>query len=619
MIWLLLGEMVAAPLGRAEEPLRIESVQVYPTPTGSRIVIQASQPMAVLAYTLQDPDRLIVDPIETALQTTISPSHMIAGGVLTGWQIVVRDGAVDYLVFPAVLPVRATVYQADRLVTVEVTAALPESRAPTPPSTLAAPPPRLLAVRPPPVLLPPPVAGQRAVVPPPSAGAAGPTVVAVAPPAPPGPLHPTAAIEQALAVYEPARIALEEAEVAMLKVKEARRNLFPGASVRGSYSRGTATGAAFRETQIGLQVEHPLYDAGRLRDAYRQSMVNLQVTQKRYEKVRADFAFEVAQAYFELMAARRGAALRDRLLQEIRPLADVTTRRYDAGLLTRMEFLNVQSQVSQAQFQSAGAQNDVVIAELKFRHRMRWDETTAIPLPGEFPEAIPRAQLPEALTVAATSRPDIQINALLVQFQKYEEQLAKKKGAWKLDLTGFAGQSAGAFETESLNLKNDYSLALKVSKPWGGNASAMTFTKVRTSPRVGQTTRTESSSVQGEIGLLNALAGKTEVQQATVGRLKAEEDLAETRQLMEQEVHEAYYAYQKARLTLEHARQKGAFRREQVKILRAQAELNEALPSQVFEAMLQGSDDEVSQVQAQATYHVALARLNKAIGVTSYY
>ncbi len=434
-----------------------------------------------------------------------------------------------------------------------------------------------------------------------------------------GPMTLPQAVETGLAVYEPARISLEESELAMMKVREARRNLFPGASLRGTYTTGTASEVAFRETQAGLQVEHPLYDSGRLRDSYKQSLVNLQVSQKRYEKIRADFSFEIAQAYFDLIAARQAVAFREWLLGEAQQIFEKTQQRFKAGFVTPLELLNVQSQLSQATFQLGGARNDVAVAELKFRHRMNLDAALELEIPIQFPVSEATVALDDALRIATTTRPDVQINTLLVEFHKYEERLAKKKESWKLDLTGFVGASGGAFESESLTLDRDYSVALKASRPWGGSASSITATKVETSPRLGQTSRTGSNSLQGEFGILNALAAKSEIEQASIGRLKAQNDLAETRHVLEQEVHEAYYAFEKAQLTLEHARQREAFRAEQVKILKAQAELNEALPSQVLEALLQLSDDQVSQVQAKASYHIALARLSKAIGVTGYY
>ncbi len=540
--------------------------------------------MAVLTYTLTNPDRLIVDPVEPAIITTVSSKKALAAsGLVTGWETVTSRAGVDYLIFPVAIPVQATVYQSDRLVTIEVTPVIPATDAPAAasqaPTTLA------------------PESGSLADQ----------------------PLTVSQALTQSLAVYEPARIALEESEVAMLKVKEARRNLFPGASLRGTMTRGTASAAQFREAQAGLQIEHPLYDTGRLRDTYRQSLVNLQITQKRYEKVRADFAFDVAQAYYELLAAHQSIPFRERLLAETERVVETARQRFEAGLVTKMEWLNVQSQLAQARFQLQGARNDVAISELKFRHRMNWVAPLPVTLPTDFPEEQPQVELPEALRVARINRPDVQINTLLVEFHKYEERLAEEKNGWKLDLTGFLGTSAGAFRTEPLTFNRDYSVALKVSKPWGPNTSSVTLSKVETSPRVGQTTRTSSDSIQGELGIFNGLSAATELKQATVGRLKAQEDLAETQRTLEQEVTEAYYAYQKAILTLEHAQQREQYRLEQVKILRAQAELNEVLPSQILEAELQLSDDQVSQLQARATYHTALARLNKAIGVTSYY
>jgi len=590
MIWLLLGECLLPTLGIAEDSIAIESVQVYPSPTGSRIVLQTSAPMAVLTYTLTNPDRLIVDPIESSVVTTVSSKRTLStSGIVIGWELVTSQAGVDYLVFPVALPVQATVYQADRIVTIEVTPVTPMVDAPTVASEV----PSALSPEAASLASPPTTADQ--------------------------PLTVSQALAQSLAVYEPARIALEESEVAMLKVKEARRNLFPGASLRGTMTNGVASGAQFREAQAGLQIEHPLYDTGRLRDTYRQALVNLQITQKRYEKVRADFAFDVAQAYYELLAAHQSVVFRERLLAETERIAETARQRFEAGLVTKMEWLNIQSQRAQARFQLQGARNDVAISELKFRHRMNWSAPLPVTLPRDFPEEQPQVELPEALRVARTNRPDVQINTLLVEFHKYEERLAQEKTGWKLDLTGFLGTSAGAFQTEPLTFNNDYSIALKVSKPWGPNTSSVTVSKVATSPRVGQTTRTSSDSLQGEIGLLNGLSGATEIKQATVGRLKAQEDLAETQRTLEQEVTEAYYAYQKAILTLEHAQQREQYRLEQVKILRAQAELNEVLPSQILEVELQLSDDQVSQIQARASYHTALARLNKAIGVTSYY
>ena len=85
------------------------------------------------------------------------------------------------------------------------------------------------------------------------------------------------------------------------------------------------------------------------------------------------------------------------------------------------------------------------------------------------------------------------------------------------------------------------------------------------------------------------------------------------------EVQEAHISYEKARLQLGYAQQKIAFREEQVKILKAQASVNEALPSQVLEAVMRLTEEKVGQAQALTNYYVALAKLNKAVGLSGRY
>ena len=70
---------------------------------------------------------------------------------------------------------------------------------------------------------------------------------------------------------------------------------------------------------------------------------------------------------------------------------------------------------------------------------------------------------------------------------------------------------------------------------------------------------------------------------------------------------------------MEYAQQKIAFREEQVKILKAQASVNEALPSQVLEAVIRLSEEKAARAQVLTNHYVALAKLNKAVGLADHY
>ena len=55
------------------------------------------------------------------------------------------------------------------------------------------------------------------------------------------------------------------------------------------------------------------------------------------------------------------------------------------------------------------------------------------------------------IRLLAGERPLGEINRLLVEFHEFEERIQKAKGKLQVDLSGFLGTSAAAFETESLD------------------------------------------------------------------------------------------------------------------------------------------------------------------------
>jgi len=606
LIFLISVHVLSWPVWAGSKEITIESVQVYPTPEGATIEIRSDKPFSFVTYTLTDPDRLVIDPVEENMISSLPEQVPLGGRFVRGWKF---GSGFDYISFELAEPAEHLIQSVDGKLSVRVR------------------PKRMAAVGPEPFQM------EGAVLPPveePGISSAPPVVnwSLKLDPAP-NPDFPAGgniwslekSLEFGLARHRPVQIAEEEAKLAYMKVKEARRALYPAVTVRSSWTDGTASKVNFREISRGVQIDQPLYYSGRLSDTYRQSLVNLQIAEKRGNKVKSDFVLEIAQAYFQIVGAQAALESQSQLIKQAGEISDQTKARFDKGLLTRLEMLNVEAQMNQIQFQKATAENDATLARLKFLQRMKLDPKAMVDVPAQFQEYTPGSpfDMEEALQLAVQYRPDIQINNLLVQFNEYEVQIAKDKGNLKVDLTGFLGASGSAFETEKLSLARDYSVGIKASKNWGPHGTSFSATKTKTSPQLGQTTRTASTVYSGEIGILNQLGALSEIQQAVVALEKAQQDLDETKASVFQEVEEAYISYSKARLQLEYAKQKIAFRQEQLKIFQAQASLNEALPSQVLEAIIHLTDEQVSETQALTNYYVALARLNKAVGLPGHY
>ena len=587
------------PAFSTPEKIVLKSIQILPTLEGVAVEVQSNEPFDFITYTLTDPDRLILDPVEPVVESSLPEPSPLSGGLVTSWSVFKPPGAgssneVDYISFELAKPAEHLVeLNAGKL----VLQVRPKER-PYPGLSIAA---ADLTDAGPPDLPDSPEPSDSA-----------------------GPAPELWSLETALNFglnrHRPVQIAREEMELAQMKLREAHRALYPAATLKTSWTTGTASNIGFREASHGLQLEHPLFYSGRLIETYKQALVNLQVAEKRQAKVKADFSLEAAQAYFQLIGAKTTLAAQEGLAIEAQEHSRRAQARFDKGLLNRLELLNIQAQVNQAKFQQTVAQSDVSLARIKFLQRMNLGPQAQVEVASQFPPYVPlEIDLKEAQDLAVQFRPDVQVNRLLVEFHEYEERIAKTKGKLKVDLSGFIGSSGSAFETEPLSLGTDYFVGIKATEALGTHGATASITKTHTSPRLGQTTRTDSTVYSAEVGLVNQLQGLSEVQQAHIGLTKAINDLEEAKASIFQEVQEAYVSYAKAKLQSEYAKQKINFRQEQVKILQAQASLNEALPSQVLEAVMKLTEERVGEAQALANYYVALAKLNKAIGLPNHY
>lgn len=585
----------------------LESIRVSPVPDGDTVEIRSDRPFPFVTYTLTNPDRLVIDPVERGIRTSLAQTGRLDGQVVRSWRIFPQGpgtpaGSVDYVELLLAEPAQHRLESVSELLRVQVRpkrAGLPQEQ--LLPGTGQEPP--LLSDLPGPAAPPPP-----------------PSERLIPDEAPSGVWSLARSLEFGLSRHRPVRVARQEVELAQMKVKEARRALYPTATLKFSWTEGTASEVDFTEYTTGMQLEQPLYHSGRLIETFRQSLVNLQVAEKKQTKVKSDYSLELAQEYYQFIGAKVGRAAQGNLVVQTEDFLKRVQTRFAEGLLTRLEVLNVEAQVNQARFQKATAENDEILARIKFLARLALGPEAVVEVPGAFeaPSIVP-VDLEEALRLAAQYRPDIQVNSLLVKFHEYEERIAKAKGKWKVDFSSFAGSSAAAFETEPLDAGEDYFLGLKATRNWGANSTSASVNQTKTSPRLGQTTRTDSLVYSAEMGILDQLQQLTEVKQAQVNLEKARRDLEDVKNSVFQEVQEATIGYNKARLQLEYADQRIAFREEQVKILEAQASLNEALPSQVLEAIMKLTEERVGKAQALSSYYVALAKLNKAIGLPGHY
>jgi outer membrane protein TolC len=433
------------------------------------------------------------------------------------------------------------------------------------------------------------------------------------------------AIEIGVRHYGALRVAGEERSVARARVLESKRAFLPTASVTLTNVEGDVLGVDFEERSYGVELEQPLYTSGVLTNTLRQSRRNLKLANQRYDQVRQEFIFRVSEAYYDLAQAQMNFLVQKELEEEAKDLLSRAQARYDRGLSRRLEILDVQTQINDIAFQIAQAHRDLAISQFKFKELIGGENALFYTVEDEvvFPKELYFEPLEinfdEVLELSSSHHPDILVGEIQVEVAHLEEKIAKGKGGMRVDLTGFVGQAGSNFETEELDMSSEKNIGLRVTRIFGGSTIASALTDDESAPRLGETTRTASTTRSVEFNLWDALKGTGDAKEARVAHHRAQEELKDVEFEVSVETQEAFYGYQEAVIQVRNTVEKVSFQEEAVKITESDASLNTSLTSDVLEAKIKLADERSLYVQALANYSLSIAKLNKAIGVADHF
>ncbi|MCM8779269.1 MAG: TolC family protein [Candidatus Omnitrophica bacterium] len=428
-------------------------------------------------------------------------------------------------------------------------------------------------------------------------------------------------VDIALANYKPLHIAHEQVELAQVRVREARRMLFPITIVKASQTKGDTSvrEVGFRERSFGIQIEQPITQGGELRYKLQQALVNLDIAQREYERIKADYILEVKRAYYNLLIYIMNTNIYEEIFKEAEEFLQMAQKHYENKLITQLEFLNVQSLYSQIKYQLVAAQKDRTLAELTFKQVLNLEPSVPIEFESWLKFEKLDLNLNRCKEIAFKKRPELSINELIVRFNELGQKVADSKEKMKLSLSGFLGRSGSAYETEPLNLKTDWFLGIKLSKAFGGNTLNTTLTKEETVPKLSLSQeKTGAMSAAAEFSLLDGLPRLSEKKSANVEYLRAVNELWEVQKTIESEVVSSFNEYQKALYQLDNVLERIQFQKKRVEVTEARWKLNEAGISDVLEAKIALASEKAYYNNLLANYYGALSALTKACGLYKY-
>ncbi|MCK5218953.1 TolC family protein [bacterium] len=423
--------------------------------------------------------------------------------------------------------------------------------------------------------------------------------------------------------YAPLRLAREEIEVMHAKAAEAARNLWPNFSAKGEYTKGAEIEElgtpGFEEKSYGLQLSHTLFKGGGIWAAYQQADANLLISRFKYQKVRQDMIYRVTEAYWNL--ARTQADLSDcqRGREALKQYDRMAKKLYRNGVIDKRQLLATESQLNQSEYQYESARIEC--------EKFLWEWTAALGLDNppdrRPPQSVPfqklEIKLNECLPTALAGHPEILMQEAALQASGYELKVRNSADWPKLELNGFYGRSGGAYQSETLELNEDYNITVKLTQTLAWNTLEISGFDQKTSPKLGQSTRTEARTATAALGFMDGYKAAAEKREAGLNRREAEFKLKQAQESVAAGVREAFYNYRKALIQIKNAELDLDLSRKGLAINKINLRDSRATIDDVAKSRNELANAGIALREAKVFYLISRAALDRAIGKPGKY
>ncbi len=380
-------------------------------------------------------------------------------------------------------------------------------------------------------------------------------------------------------------------------IAQTRAILYPKAQVTGQYkavqdsSIDSPAGATFAfGTDQGwfaqIQVVQSLYEGGRMKSAYRSAKLTREQALLQYQTIVADTLLSVRVTYYDILLAAQQITVRDASVKLLQKELDDQQRRYDAGTVPRFNVLRAEVAVANARPELSRARNAYRIAKNNFVNLLGYNvsRTVAENVPVELTDKLNTAPYPVDLSAALEQAMEnrTELGALRAAERLRNEDVITARAGYLPSFQAFAGygDKSSAFENDLTAERHGWFVGAQVT--WN---------------------------------IFDGMLTKGKVVEAKAALTKSQTELEDTSRQVELEVRTAYSDFLEAREVLEAQEKNQEQAEEALRLATARADAGTATQLDVLNAETALTEARTTQSLAIRNYDVAVARLERAIGI----
>lgn len=341
-----------------------------------------------------------------------------------------------------------------------------------------------------------------------------------------------------------------------------------------------------RNWNANIQIVQSIYEGGRIVSSFRAAKLTKEQAFLQHQTVVADTLVATRVAYYDVLLAAQEILVRDASVNLLTKELDEQQRRYDAGTVPRFNVLRAEVAVANARPALIRANNAHRIAKNNLAQLLGYD------LPKDVWENIPltltdtlnvspfTVQLPEAIALALERRTEL--GALRKAEQLRKEDIISAKSGRLPSVQAFAG--------------------------WGWRDSALTTD-------LGDDVDGWQVGAQVNWYIFDGLATRGRIGQAKAAHEKSRVELDDAGSKVELEVRTAYSVLIGAKEVLDSQKKVQEQAEETLRLAKSRADAGSGTQLDVLSAETELTQARTTQVQAEYAYAVAVAKLERAIGV----
>jgi outer membrane protein len=240
----------------------------------------------------------------------------------------------------------------------------------------------------------------------------------------------------------------------------------------GTGTTGTSggRGAGFTSNSLSASLRQLIFDGGKIAMAIRSAKRSEVAQVDTYRRSLETVAFDVAQSYYNSLAANRTTAVDEAVVRQNEVELDLVRAQANAGTVARADIATAEFPVAQARVALVEAQGAEFSAQAAFANSMGLDANTNVLPADDTPiftqkaiQTVPVLSYDQAIARAILMRPDYDASLQGVTAAQYS--LSSARRGYFPSLSGSASAGTASTDATGGTFRNSNELALSVSIP----------------------------------------------------------------------------------------------------------------------------------------------------------